>query len=92
MNLAINDVPVLAESIIAARRATRALDQYSPRCLARVWRAERFSWWMTSMLHRDERDDGFGRRLQLAQLEEVVGSRAAAQSLAENYVGAPPTA
>jgi len=93
LNLAIHDVRVLAEALIAAYAGdARALDQYSARCLARVWRAERFSWWMTAMLHRDERDDEFGRRLQLAQLEEVAHSRAAAQSLAENYVGACLTA
>ena len=90
MNLAINDVRVLAETLVAYYAGdAAALDRYSPRCLARVWRAEHFSWWMTSMLHRFEGDDAFQRRLQLAQLEYVCGSRAAATSLAENYVGLP---
>ncbi|HEY0613526.1 MAG TPA: FAD-dependent monooxygenase, partial [Candidatus Elarobacter sp.] len=66
-----------------------ALDAYSARCLRRVWRAERFSWWMTSMLHRAPDGDAFGERLQLAELDYVVSSRAASQSLAENYVGLP---
>jgi p-hydroxybenzoate 3-monooxygenase len=90
LNLAINDVRVLAEAIAAFYTGdTAALDTYSPRCLARVWRAEHFSWWMTSMLHRFEGDDAFQQRLQLAQLEYVATSRAAAQVLAENYVGLP---
>lgn len=90
LNLAINDVRVLAETF-AGYYAGRvgALEAYSPRCLARIWRAEHFSWWMTSMLHRFEGDDDFQRRLQIAQLEYVCGSRAAAASLAENYVGMP---
>ena len=90
LNLAINDVRVLAETF-AGYYAGRvgALEAYSPRCLARIWRAEHFSWWMTSMLHRFEGDDAFQRRLQIAQLEYVCGSRAAAASLAENYVGMP---
>ena len=68
-------------------RDDRALDAYSETCLARVWRAEHFSWWMTSMLHRFPEGDSFQRRLQLSQLRYVAGSRAAAASLAENYVG-----
>jgi len=90
MNLAVNDVRVLTE-VLAAFYAGRAaeLDEYSPRCLARVWRAEHFSWWMTSMLHRAGVDDPFHERLQLAQLEYVTRSKAAATSLAENYVGLP---
>ncbi len=90
LNLAINDVRVLAATFAAFYAGrTEALDEYSPRCLARVWRAEHFSWWMTSMLHRFEGDDAFQRRLQQAQLEYVCGSRPAAASLAENYVGLP---
>ncbi|MBV8749184.1 MAG: 4-hydroxybenzoate 3-monooxygenase, partial [Candidatus Eremiobacteraeota bacterium] len=65
------------------------LDAYSDTCLRRVWKAERFSWWMTSMLHRNDEDDAFGRRLQLAELDSVVSSRAASAALAENYVGLP---
>ena len=89
LNLAIHDVRVLAEAIVAwyASGSTALLDAYSDTCLRRVWRAEHFSWWMTSMLHRVESDDDFGRKLQLAQLRYVTTSHAAAVSLAENYVG-----
>jgi p-hydroxybenzoate 3-monooxygenase len=88
MNLAIADVRVLAEALVDWYRTGRAelLDRYSETCLRRVWRAEHFSWWMTSMLHRFP-GDPFQERLQLSQLRYVVGSRAAATTLAENYVG-----
>jgi p-hydroxybenzoate 3-monooxygenase len=91
MNLAVADVRVLARAIGASCRGegSELLDGYSATCLERVWRAEHFSWWMTSMLHRFPDDDGFQHRLQRAQLNYVVGSRAAAASLAENYVGLP---
>ena len=90
LNLAINDARVLCEVLAAYYSGqAAALDEYSPRCLARVWRAQHFSWWMTSMLHRFADDDAFQRRLQLAQLEYVAHSRAAAESLAENYAGLP---
>jgi len=89
MNLAVNDVRVLAEALAAWYRTggTELLDAYSATCLRRVWRATHFSWWMTSMLHRFPDDDAFQRRLQVAQLAYVTSSRAAATSLAENYVG-----
>jgi p-hydroxybenzoate 3-monooxygenase len=91
MNLAIADVTVLASALASfyGGEGTIALDGYSARCLQRVWRAERFSWWMTSMLHRSPDTDAFGERLQLAELDYVTSSHAAAQSLAENYVGLP---
>jgi p-hydroxybenzoate 3-monooxygenase len=91
MNLALADVTVLARALAAfyGGRGEDELGAYSATCLQRVWKAERFSWWMTSMLHRNDADDAFGRRLQLAELDYVVGSRAASQSLAENYVGLP---
>jgi p-hydroxybenzoate 3-monooxygenase len=91
MNLAVADVRVLARAIGAfcAGKGSELLDAYSTTCLKRVWRAEHFSWWMTSMLHRFPNDDGFQHRLQRSQLNYVVGSRAAAASLAENYVGLP---
>jgi p-hydroxybenzoate 3-monooxygenase len=91
MNLAIADVAVLARALESwyAGRGEAQLGAYSATCLSRVWKAERFSWWMTSMLHRNDGDDAFGRRLQLAELDYVVNSRAASQSLAENYVGLP---
>ena len=90
LNLAVNDVRVLAE-LLADHYAGRdaALDEYSPRCLARVWRAEHFSWWMTAMLHRFDDGDAFRHRLQRAQLEYICDSPHAAASLAENYVGLP---
>ena len=65
------------------------LETYSATCLRRVWRAEHFSWWMTSMLHRFDDDGPFEHRLHLAQLEYVCGSIAASTMLAENYVGMP---
>ncbi|GAC1659811.1 MAG: 4-hydroxybenzoate 3-monooxygenase [Candidatus Elarobacter sp.] len=91
MNLAIADVALLSRGFAKfyAGQGRAALDAYSATALQRVWKAERFSWWMTSMLHRNDADDAFGRRLQLAELDYVVGSRAASQSLAENYVGLP---
>jgi len=67
----------------------RELDAYSQTVLRRIWKAERFSWWMTSILHRNEHDDAFGRRMQHAELDYVFSSEAAARSLAENYVGLP---
>jgi p-hydroxybenzoate 3-monooxygenase len=89
LNLAVNDVRVHAEALIAWYNTgqTEALEQYSTTCLRRVWRAEQFSWWMTSMLHRAEHADEFQHRLQLAQLHNVCSSTAAATMLAENYVG-----
>jgi p-hydroxybenzoate 3-monooxygenase len=90
MNLAIADVKVLAEALAGWYESGRAdlLDGYSAACLRRVWRAEHFSWWMTSMLHRFPGDDAaFQQQIQLSQLRYTVSSRAAATSLAENYVG-----
>jgi p-hydroxybenzoate 3-monooxygenase len=91
MNLAVADVRVLALALTAFFRSgrTELLENYSATCLKRVWRAEHFSWWMTSMLHRFPNDDEFQRRLQRSQLDYVVSSRSAATSLAENYVGLP---
>jgi p-hydroxybenzoate 3-monooxygenase len=91
MNLAIADVGVLAQALGAYYREGRTdlLDTYGDRCLRRVWRAEHFSWWMTTMLHQAPDAGDFQRRLQLAQLRYVASSEAAATSLAENYVGLP---
>jgi len=88
LNLAVADARTLAEALVDwyAGRGTAALDAYSDTCLRRVWRAEHFSYWMTSMLHRMG-EDAFERRLQLSQLRYVTSSKAAATSLAENYVG-----
>jgi p-hydroxybenzoate 3-monooxygenase len=89
LNLAMADVRVLAEAIVERYRtgSEAALEAYSANCLRRVWRAEHFSWWMTSMLHRPPGGDEFDLKLQLAQLRYVSTSAAAARSLAENYVG-----
>ncbi len=89
LNLALHDASHLAEALVSWYRTGRAelLDAYSDTCLRRVWRAEHFSWWMTSMLHRAEDDGDFGLALQLSQLRYVTSSTAAATSLAENYVG-----
>jgi p-hydroxybenzoate 3-monooxygenase len=91
MNLAVADVRTLARALRAffATGREEQLAAYSQTCLQRIWRAEHFSWWMTSMLHRFPGDDAFGHRLQRSQLDYVVGSKAAATSLAENYVGLP---
>jgi p-hydroxybenzoate 3-monooxygenase len=91
MNLAVADVMVLARALVERYRSGRTdlLDAYTETCLRRVWRAEHFSWWMTSMLHRFPGDDPFQHQLQLSQLRYVASSRAAATTLAENYVGLP---
>ena len=89
LNLAIHDVKLLADAIGEwyANGSETLLDSYSADCLRRVWRAEHFSWWMTTMLHRPEGGDAFDLRLQESQLRYVTTSHAAATSLAENYVG-----
>ena len=91
MNLAIADVRVLAQGFTEFYQNGKAdqLENYSEICLRRVWRAEHFSWWMTSLLHRFPETNSFQQKMQLAELEYVVSSRAAASSLAENYVGLP---
>ena len=91
LNLAVADVRVLARALAEFYESERShlLEQYSATCLRRVWRIQRFSWWMTSMLHRFEGDNAFDRRRQLAELDYVTSSRAAALSLAENYTGLP---
>ncbi|MCL6593381.1 MAG: 4-hydroxybenzoate 3-monooxygenase [Alicyclobacillus sp.] len=90
LNLAVADVRRLAQALAAfyAGGRTDLLERYSAGCLPRVWRAQRFSWQMTSMLHRFG-DDPFQHRLQLAELDYVTSSRAASAALAENYVGLP---
>ena len=91
MNLAVADVRVLSKALAAfyAHGDESKLEQYSATCLRRVWRAQHFSWWMTSMLHHFEADGDFDYRRQLAEIDYVTSSRAAATSLAENYVGFP---
>ncbi len=91
LNLAVADVRVLARALSEFYTSGKAvlLDDYSKTCLRRVWKVQRFSWWMTSMLHRFSDDNPFDQRRQLAELDYVTSSRAAATTLAENYVGLP---
>jgi p-hydroxybenzoate 3-monooxygenase len=91
LNLAVVDVRILARALTSRYRSgsEELLDRYSEVCLRRVWRAQHFSWWMTSMLHRFEGSDGFDYRRQMAELDQVTTSRAAATTLAENYTGIP---
>jgi p-hydroxybenzoate 3-monooxygenase len=91
LNLAASDVRYLARALVEHYRTgtTDGLDRYSERCLRRVWKAVRFSWWFTTLMHRFPDTGDFGQRIQEAELGYLVGSRAAATSLAENYVGLP---
>jgi p-hydroxybenzoate 3-monooxygenase len=91
LNLAVADVIFMAEAFSDYYRNGSAcgIDHYSARALARVWKAERFSWWFTSITHRFPEMDGFGRKMQVAELNYIRGSRAAQTMLAENYVGLP---
>lgn len=91
LNLAVADVRVLTEALDAyfTGGSDELLDGYSQACLKRVWRAQHFSWWMTTLLHTFEEDDPYARRLQLSYLDYVTTSEAAATTLAENYVGLP---
>jgi p-hydroxybenzoate 3-monooxygenase len=91
LNLAAADVRVLAHALTEHYKSDSMalLARYSPIALRRVWKAQRFSWWMTSMLHRFHGENSFDHRRQLAELDYVTSSRAASQSLAENYVGLP---
>jgi p-hydroxybenzoate 3-monooxygenase len=91
LNLAAADVFVLSQALARFYKSgdNSLLDAYSSTCLRRVWKAQRFSWWMTSMLHLSGDENAFDRRRQLAELDYLTGSRAAMTSLAENYVGFP---
>ena len=91
LNLAASDVHYLSRALIDHYRSgtTKELDLYSERCLRRVWKAVRFSWWMTSMLHRFPDTGEFGQKVQHAELDYLAGSLAASTALAENYVGLP---
>ncbi|GGE92837.1 4-hydroxybenzoate 3-monooxygenase [Sphingomonas prati] len=91
MNLAVSDVTMLGEALVERYRdgSDAGIDGYSARALARVWKAERFSWWFTSVTHRFPTMDGFDRRIQMAELDYIRGSEAAQRTLAENYVGLP---
>jgi p-hydroxybenzoate 3-monooxygenase len=91
LNLAASDVHYLWQALLEHYRNASGtqLEAYSARALARVWKAERFSWWMTSLLHRFPNHTGFDLRIQRAELEYLISSRSALASLAENYVGLP---
>ncbi|ORE98448.1 4-hydroxybenzoate 3-monooxygenase [Aurantimonas sp. 22II-16-19i] len=91
LNLAVSDIYYLSRALAAhyGERDDGLLDSYSGDALARVWKAERFSWWFTSMIHRFEDDGSFGQRIQEAEFDFLAGSKAAQTALAENYVGLP---
>jgi p-hydroxybenzoate 3-monooxygenase len=91
LNLAASDAHYLATALreYYDEKSSAGIDHYSTTALKRVWKAVRFSWWMTSMLHKFPDDGNFGARIQLAELDYVVHSKAAMTSLAENYVGLP---
>ena len=91
LNLAAGDAHYLSQALFEFydTKSAAALDTYSDKALARVWQAERFSWWMTRLLHRFPEDSGFDQRIQWAELEKLAQSEAAQTALAENYVGLP---
>ncbi len=91
LNLAASDVRYLFDAFAEYYRehSSAGIDGYSARALRRIWKAERFSWWMTTMLHRFPADSTFAQRIQLAELDYVAGSVAASTAVAENYVGLP---
>jgi len=90
LNLAATDVGYLAQGLVGHYKGRSIdLDHYSDRCLRRIWRAERFSWWMTSLMHNFPTNGSFDRKVQLAELDYLVHSEAASKALAENYVGLP---
>lgn len=91
LNLAASDVHYLSTALreFYAEKSPAGIDDYSRRALSRVWKAERFSWWMTSMLHRFPDTDEFSSRIQIAELNYLIESDAAKMSLSENYVGLP---
>jgi len=91
LNLAVADVAVMSRALGAfyRDRDTALLEDYSETCLRRVWQVQRFSWWMTSLLHRFESHTPFERRVQRAERDHIASSVAASTALAENYVGWP---
>jgi p-hydroxybenzoate 3-monooxygenase len=91
LNLAARDVHYLSQALreFYAEKSAAGIDAYSTKALTRVWKAVRFSWWMTSMLHKFPDQGEFGARIQLAELDYLVSSQAATASLSENYVGLP---
>ena len=91
LNLAASDVHYLSRALqeYYDEKSSAGIDHYSEKALSRVWKAVRFSWWMTAMMHRFPDTEGFGAKIQLAELNYLVNSKAAAASLSENYVGLP---
>ena len=91
LNLAASDVKYLSSALIEhfIEKCDAGIDHYSQRALARIWRAERFSWWLTTLMHRFPDSAGFGQKMQEAELDYLVHSQALSTSLAENYVGLP---
>jgi p-hydroxybenzoate 3-monooxygenase len=91
LNLAASDVAYLSQALSAFFRHNDGalVEGYSKRALARIWKAERFSWQLTSLMHRFPDQSGFDRRMQMAELDYIAGSRAAQTAIAENYVGLP---
>jgi p-hydroxybenzoate 3-monooxygenase len=90
LNLAASDVRYLSQALIEfyKEKSSAGLEHYSARALARVWKAERFSWWMTMLMHTFP-DSAFEQKMQLAELDYIFKSRTAATAFAENYVGLP---
>jgi p-hydroxybenzoate 3-monooxygenase len=91
LNLAASDAHYLSQALreFYDEKSSAGIDGYSEKALCRVWKAVRFSWWMTAMMHRFPDNEGFGARLQLAELDYLVSSKAATASMSENYVGLP---
>ena len=91
LNLAAGDVKYLSIALTEhyQEKSDAGIDTYSQRALARIWRAERFSWWLTTLMHQFPESGAFGQRMQEAELDYLVHSQALSTSLAENYVGLP---
>jgi len=91
LNLAATDVKYLSDALIEAcvEKSHAGIDHYSTRCLARIWRAERFSWWFTSLMHSFPEQGEMGQRFQEAELNYLIHSEAGSRTMAENYVGLP---
>ena len=91
LNLAASDVRFLSRALIElyGENSSAGIDGYSDACLARIWKAERFSWWFTGLMHKFPETGAIGQKLQRAELDYLVASRAASTAMAENYVGLP---
>jgi p-hydroxybenzoate 3-monooxygenase len=91
LNLAATDVKYLSDAFIEYFRdkSSAGIDHYSEKCLRRVWRAERFSWWFTNLMHRFPEDGPIAAKFQLAELDYLLNSRNGLKTIAENYVGLP---